>query len=157
VSARLASCEALAGAERIALYAPLPDELSTSPLLASALAAGKHVLWPRLSAEGVLELAAAAPNELVRDGAGFLAPPLDEPAVALSPADVVIVPGVGFTRAGDRLGRGGGHYDRLLAHCAAASIGVAFDIQLVGELPTEPHDRGVDLVVTPGGMWRRAR
>lgn len=133
------------------------DELPTSHLIARALAAGKQLLWPRVNASGSLELAAAAPGELVPDAAGFLAPPLDRPALSLAPGDVVIVPGVGFTRAGDRLGRGGGHYDRLLSRSPATSIGVAFDIQLVLELPTEPHDRGVDLVVTPGGVWRRAQ
>jgi 5-formyltetrahydrofolate cyclo-ligase len=121
------------------------------------LATTQAVLWPRLRASGELELAPSSASELVRDAAGLLTPPLDRAAVAVGPADVVIVPGVGFTRAGARLGRGGGHYDRLLSHCAATSIGVAFDIQLVDELPTEPHDRPVDLVVTPGGVWRRAQ
>lgn len=157
MSLRAASCAELERAERVALYAALPDELPTSHLIARALAAGKQLLWPRVNASGLLELAGAMPDELVRDAAGFLAPPPDRPAISLVPEDVLIVPGVGFTRAGDRLGRGGGHYDRLLSGSPATSIGVAFDIQLVLELPTEPHDRGVDLVVTPGGMWRKAR
>jgi 5-formyltetrahydrofolate cyclo-ligase len=44
----------------------------------------------------------------------------------------------------------------LLGDRGITSIGLAFDIQLADELPLEPHDRGVDLVVTPSGLWRKA-
>ena len=64
--------------------------------------------------------------------------------------DVVIVPGVAFTADGDRLGQGGGWYDRLLAQVRddCTSIGVAFDEQLVDDLPTDDHDRPVDIIIT---------
>lgn len=64
--------------------------------------------------------------------------------------DVVVVPGVGFTQDGRRLGQGGGHYDRFLPRLRAdcVVIGVCFAEQLVDDLPTEPHDRSVDVVVT---------
>lgn len=64
--------------------------------------------------------------------------------------DVVIVPGVAFTSEGDRLGQGGGWYDRFLRAVRAdcLTVGVAFREQLVGELPVEPHDVRVDRVVT---------
>ena len=65
----------------------------------------------------------------------------------------MIVPGLAFTRRGDRLGQGGGWYDRVLAGVRddCVTIGVAFAPQLVDELPVEPHDRPVDLVVTEHG------
>ena len=64
--------------------------------------------------------------------------------------DVVVVPGVAFTRDGDRLGQGGGWYDRFLCRLGpgAVSIGVCFVEQVVDELPLEPHDVRVDRVVT---------
>jgi 5-formyltetrahydrofolate cyclo-ligase len=63
--------------------------------------------------------------------------------------DVVIVPGLAFTAAGDRLGQGGGWYDRFLAACRAdcTAIGVGFREQLVESLPTELHDVRLDCVV----------
>jgi len=69
--------------------------------------------------------------------------------------DVVIVPGVGFTRVGDRLGQGGGWYDRFLAATGegCTSIGVAFHTQLLATLPVEPHDVSVEAVVTENGVW----
>jgi 5-formyltetrahydrofolate cyclo-ligase len=64
--------------------------------------------------------------------------------------DVVVVPGLAFTLDGRRLGQGGGHYDRFLARLRAdcTTVGAAFAEQLVDDLPTEPHDIRVDMVVT---------
>jgi 5-formyltetrahydrofolate cyclo-ligase len=157
VAERVVATEEFGRAARVVLYAALAHELPTGPLAEAALARGKALLWPRVAAGGLVEVAAASPSELVPGGAGVLVPPPGAAPERLGPADLLIVPGLAFTRSGARLGRGGGHYDRLLAGAPGPSIGVAFDIQLVDELPTEPHDRGVDLVVTPSGLWRRAR
>ena len=78
--------------------------------------------------------------------------PLRE-AAELQP-DILFVPLVAFTEAGDRLGQGGGHYDRwLAAHPNAKAIGIAWDVQLVGDLPIEPHDRKLAAVVTPTRLY----
>ena len=64
--------------------------------------------------------------------------------------DVLFMPLVGFTAKGDRLGQGGGYYDRYLAaHPQVVAIGMAWDIQEVPELPTEPHDMRLSAIVTP--------
>jgi 5-formyltetrahydrofolate cyclo-ligase len=70
--------------------------------------------------------------------------------------DVVIVPGLAFTPAGDRLGQGGGWYDRLLSAVRpdCESVGVCFVEQLVDSLPVEAHDVAVDHVVTELGIAR---
>lgn len=67
--------------------------------------------------------------------------------------DVVIVPGTAFTAAGDRLGQGGGWYDRFLEGIRSdcVTIGVGFEPQLVDALPTEAHDVRLDQVVTDAG------
>jgi 5-formyltetrahydrofolate cyclo-ligase len=64
--------------------------------------------------------------------------------------DLVLVPGLAFSRAGHRLGRGGGFYDRLLAGRArgAVKIGVCFSLQLHDEVPTEKHDVVLDVVIS---------
>lgn len=68
--------------------------------------------------------------------------------------DVLFVPLVGFTAALDRLGQGGGHYDRWLAeHPAALAIGMAWDVQLCDALPTEPHDHPLAAVITPTRIY----
>jgi 5-formyltetrahydrofolate cyclo-ligase len=145
-------------ARRIVLYAALPAELPTRALAEAGRSSGRELLWPRLSAAGEIELAPADEAELAPDAAGIPAPPVSHAAVELRPGDLLIVPGVAFTPDGARLGRGGGHYDRLLARGdGCISIGIAFDIQVVEELPTEPHDRRVDIVATPTRIWRMAR
>lgn len=74
-------------------------------------------------------------------------------AEALVP-DVLFVPLVGFTAALERLGQGGGHYDRWLAeHPPALAVGLAWDAQLRESLPTEPHDKPLDAVVTPTRIY----
>lgn len=67
---------------------------------------------------------------------------------------VLIMPLVGFTETGERLGQGGGFYDRWLAeHPDTLAIGMAWDCQLVDELPMEPHDQRLAAVVTPTRMY----
>ena len=76
--------------------------------------------------------------------------------VALKEVDVMVLPGLGFDRAGGRLGRGGGHYDRLLAlpH-RAFRVGLAYDFQLLTErLPRDPWDVPLHAIATPSGMHR---
>lgn len=82
---------------------------------------------------------------------GILQPAADaEPLVP----DVLFVPLVGFTPALDRLGQGGGHYDRWLAeHPPALAVGLAWDAQTCEFLPTEAHDKPLGAVVTPTRIY----
>ena len=77
-------------------------------------------------------------------------------AAALVP-DALIIPLVAFTPDGDRLGQGGGHYDRwLAANGDTIPIGLAWDCQLADGLPCEPHDRPLHAVVTPTRYYEGA-
>ena len=62
---------------------------------------------------------------------------------------MILVPGVAFDLHGRRLGRGKGFYDQLLAGVRGTTCGVAFDVQVVRELPQEPHDARVNCILTP--------
>jgi 5-formyltetrahydrofolate cyclo-ligase len=70
--------------------------------------------------------------------------------IPLEKVEVALVPGLAFDLRGHRLGRGGGHYDRVLARLSPDSItiGLAFELQLMKRLPVEVHDVPVDLIVT---------
>lgn len=85
--------------------------------------------------------------------------PEDEPAPDPAAIDVVIVPGTAFTVSGDRLGQGGGWYDRFLTRVRGEclTVGVAFAPQLVDSLPVEAHDLRVDVVVTDEAVVRAPR
>ena len=62
--------------------------------------------------------------------------------------DLIIVPGVAFSKKGERLGYGGGFYDRFLEHHKVYTIGVAYDFQIMNSLPTEEHDRKLNEIIT---------
>ena len=154
--ARVVALPEFERAGRVAVHHAIGAELSVASVAAAALERGKPLLWPRVYRAGRIELAEGSAADLVPDCAGVLAPPTSHAPVALAAGDLIVIPGLAFTRDGARLGRGGGHYDRLLADArgVAITVGVAFDIQLVRELPWEPHDQRVDVVAMPSEIWR---
>lgn len=115
-----------------------------------ALARGVRVVFPRVAPGGRrLAFAGCDPAALVKGPLGAAEPPAGAPEVAPAEIGCVVVPGVGFSLDGLRLGRGGGYYDATLrAMPAAARVGVAYDLQVVAALPREPHDAALDALVT---------
>ncbi|MQA32020.1 5-formyltetrahydrofolate cyclo-ligase [Modestobacter roseus] len=148
----------LAGARTIAAYAPEPVEPG-APLLPAALdRLDARVLLPVIPATGRQLQWAVATAQLVAGRYGLLEPvgPRFGPS-ELATADVVVVPALAVSRAGVRLGRGGGYYDRALQHARpdALLVALVFDDELVDHLPAEPHDQPVSAVVTPSTGWLR--
>jgi 5-formyltetrahydrofolate cyclo-ligase len=143
----------LRAAGRVALYAGLPDEVPTAPLLRALLERGHAVLLPRVGDSERLEFA-FVPDEsaLVLGRFGALEPPPGARAVPLRAGDLVLVPGVAFDRSGSRLGRGGGWYDRSLPDDVRDLFGVAFELQLVAHVPVTTADRRVRGVFTEHGL-----
>jgi 5-formyltetrahydrofolate cyclo-ligase len=150
IADRLEALAAFRAARVVALYAPLGTEVDTSEIARRAMARGATVVFPRaVAGERRLAFAPCAPAELVRGPFGAGEPPANAREVAPGDVGCVVVPGVGFSEDGHRLGRGGGHYDATLeALAGAARVGVAFDAQVVPALPREPHDAALDALVT---------
>jgi 5-formyltetrahydrofolate cyclo-ligase len=156
IAAHLLEEPVLRGARRIALYAALPDEVPSRPLFEAFAALGKPLLFPRTTPGGGLEFAAVRDwSELVPGRYGVLEPPAQAPAQPLGEGDLVLVPGVAFDRAGRRLGRGRGFYDRAFPSRGVPFLmGVAYEIQLVDAVPHGAGDRAVQAVVTERGVYR---
>ncbi|WP_395742701.1 5-formyltetrahydrofolate cyclo-ligase [Prosthecobacter sp.] len=76
------------------------------------------------------------------------------PIIDIAALDIILVPGLAFTHDGRRLGRGGGYYDRLLAHpsCRAQRIAIAFGLQIVDHITTEFHDQHIHQIITESGL-----
>lgn len=133
----------------VAAYVALPDEPDLQPL--EWAASKKTVLLPRVQGRDLVFHAVENIAQLRPGAFGIMEP---DPAQCLDVdprrADIIFVPGVAFTSGGERLGRGGGYYDRLLGILPEAilRVGVCFPCQMVDELPTEPHDQAVDIVIT---------
>jgi 5-formyltetrahydrofolate cyclo-ligase len=135
----------------LAAYAALPDECDTADLLAAYWERGRQVWLPRLLPGNALAWhAVAAPDQLVPGAYGIREPLAAVPGGALPRDGILVVPGLAFTAAGHRLGRGGGCYDRLLTERPAATVGFGFGCQLLPELPQEPHDARVERVLCGG-------
>jgi 5-formyltetrahydrofolate cyclo-ligase len=136
----------------VLFYAAICGELDLSPLIDSALEAGKTVLLPRFALE-TASYEAVRVLEFKRDCApgkfGIAEPGPHCAAYPLKSLDLALAPGLGFDLDGRRLGRGRGFYDRLLAQIAGAKCGVAFDQQIVGEIPAERHDVHMNFILTP--------
>ena len=149
----------------VMLYVPFREELDVSPLFGDV----RRNCVPRVNDDGQTMVAVfpAAPPpppdapaaELIgwrRSTAFGMLEPLG-PSVDPGMIDLALVPGLGFTRRGSRLGRGKGHFDRFLPRLRADcfKVGVCHNVQLLDDLPTEPHDVPMDAVVTPSGVYRR--
>lgn len=151
---RLAADRRFAGASSVMLYMPLRSELDVAPLAMTALRQGKRVSVPRTdSATGTLTpigVESIDADAMPADAMGVRTP-ASGPDVAPESLDLVVVPGVAFDRAGRRLGRGAGYYDRFLSRLSphTATAGICFDEQLVDAVPHGAHDRTVDCVITP--------
>lgn len=132
---------ALAEKGPIAVYLASKDEIDLSEFISAALSLGCVLVAPRWNGTDYELVRLDDFNTLVKGPHGILEPPKGE---VMRPEDVRawLVPGLAFTKEGGRLGYGGGWYDRLLGKASANSpkIGIAYDFQVVRNLPSEPHD-----------------
>jgi len=137
-------------------YLALPGEADPAGAMALWRARGVRVAAPRVNwSDRSMEPAlVGAGGELVETRHGLREPGPGAPVVPIGEIGLVVVPGVAFTGSGERLGRGGGFYDRFLARLSpgASAVGLVLSCQVVGELPAESHDRSVGLVITEDGV-----
>lgn len=144
---------AYADAPTLVLYAAQDHEIHTGLIFARALAAGRRVLFPRVphASRELLLVRVNGPAELAPGAFGLLEPTGAEivPVADLGRA-LICVPGVAFAPGGQRLGRGGGYYDRLLARTGpqVTSAGLAYAFQLLDQLPESPGDQRLNLILT---------
>lgn len=138
-------------ANTVLLFAPLPDEVDVWPLVTVALTQGKTVTLPRFDATEI-RYAAASVNNLTRDLVtgefGIREPAPHCAEVPLGEIALALVPGLAFDAAGRRLGRGKGFYDQLLRGFGGMKCGVAQSEQILREIPAEPHDVPMTMVMT---------
>lgn len=158
INARLAGLPELADAEAILGYAAFGTEVDIDSYLGARIAEGKGIFLPWVdSAQLRIARITDLEYELAPGFAGLREPHPDHRRPARPDRlDAAVVPGVAFDRRCARLGYGGGYFDKLLAEVAPSTIvvGVAYEVQLVDTLPSEPHDRGVDVIITDAGIVR---
>jgi 5-formyltetrahydrofolate cyclo-ligase len=134
----------------IALFDPLPGEPDVGLLWEKG---ARDFCYPRVAGDEIEFLRVREPGDLAAAAwhPGIREPRLPEERI-VAPAEIqlILVPGLAFTRDGHRLGRGGGFYDRYLAKLppGTVKIGVCFEMQIVTAIAPESHDVRVDSVIT---------
>lgn len=147
--------EIIAEAERVHIYYPMRQEVDVRPFIEYLWSIDKKVIMPRadFKSKEMTNYYVINFGQLEKTRYGLLEPRTNSPLHLGSP-DVVIVPGVAFSRKRYRLGYGGGFYDRFLDSIITTSIGVGFELQMVDNLVVEPHDQQLDLVITEKKIYK---
>jgi 5-formyltetrahydrofolate cyclo-ligase len=157
---RLTEAPEVRRAATVAAYIAVGSEPGTAPLLHALVAAGKRIVLPVLLPDGDLDWAAyAGDQDVVPARFGLLEPVGTRLGVdAVATADAVLVPGLAVSARGERLGRGGGSYDRALGRVPVGTFTcvLLYDDEVGIDVPVEPHDRPVTAAASPSGIVRFA-
>ncbi|MFH1073973.1 MAG: 5-formyltetrahydrofolate cyclo-ligase [Candidatus Firestonebacteria bacterium] len=139
-------------AKKVMFYVSFNNEVDTHKMISKALKIKKKIYVPvadfknmRLSINRIREF----PGNLKRSKYGILEPGKEYKDIFKgNKIDIIVVPGIGFDCDGNRIGYGGGFYDRLLKRIKAVKIGLAFDFQMFKKIPTDENDQKLDMIIT---------
>ena len=150
-----------AAARTVMFYVDVRTEVRTRDYLATALTHGKKIVVPWCNEQGELELFWLQSMDDLAIGMYKILEPkselrnLPDRQVPVAELDLIMVPGVAFTRDGARMGHGKGYYDKLLEHARpdAPLVALAFECQLFLEIPTQAHDVFMDKIITESTIY----
>lgn len=155
IQERLLQMDEVSAAGTILLYYNLPDEVATTYLLeklSSRTGGEKRIILPVVDGENLL-LKEYRPG-LISGGYCNIMEPEGDECIPAGEIELAIIPGVAFDAGCNRLGRGKGFYDRLLPQLRCRTIGLAYSFQIVDEIPCEPFDKPLDMVLTENALYR---
>ncbi len=138
----------------VGLYAASHGEAELHLFFDRCVADGKACYFPRLEGHGLVFHRVCNWADLAPAEYGILAPQGNSTLLDPEHCDLMVVPGVAFDRRGNRLGRGKGFYDRYLPKVGGCRIGVCLNKFIIEDIPHEPHDVRMDLLVTESGVMR---
>ncbi|BBW95595.1 5-formyltetrahydrofolate cyclo-ligase [Geobacillus sp. FSL W8-0032] len=142
-------------ARTLALTVARGTEVATAPIIERAWQEGKTVAVPKCDplTKTMTFRRLASFAQLEKAYAGLLEP-IEEQTTAIDrdELDLILVPGVCFTKTGYRIGYGGGYYDRYLPGVAAVTAALAYSFQILDRIPVEAHDVPVTAIITEQGV-----
>lgn len=148
IEERLFSLPEFRDARAVLFYASFRSEVETWDMIRRALKSGKRVFLPRVKGKGLAIFEIKDFDRDVEPGAWGIPEPKNGRSSRIEEIDVAIVPGAVFDEKGNRLGYGAGYYDRLLTGYNGETIGLAFELQIVPDVPSGLHDVPVKKIVT---------
>ncbi len=136
-------------AQRIGVYLALPTEIQTNAIIHACWEQGATVYVPYyIPEQKYFGMSRLDPADALKTTRWNVREPENPAPVDPASLDLILVPGMAFDRQGNRLGHGGGHYDRVLATVKGYRLGIAFHDQIAEELPRESHDQPVHAILT---------
>ena len=133
--------------ENIVAYWSMPDELPTQKII-EFLSANHKIYLPVITGDQIIFHRFEGNDHLEKEKLYGILEPKSQETLPENAPSVVLVPGIAFSPDGQRLGRGGGYYDKILAKLKNTyKIGIAYKCQIVDEIPSEPHDMKMDKVI----------
>ena len=154
ICAHLLAMPEYQAASAVFCFVGTDHEIDTRPILAHALAAGKRLSVPRCTGPGIMELRQLRSLEELSPGAyGIPEPPESAPVMNPDDVDLAILPCLTCSHLGQRLGQGGGYYDRFLSNYRGGTVLLCREKLIREEIPLEPHDYPVPWVLTERGLY----
>lgn len=154
ISAKLLADEKICQADTVLLYASFRTEVDTWHIAKNLLLKNIWIAFPKCGENGIMTFhIVKSLNQLEDSVYGICEPDASLPEPEITNRTVCIVPALAFTEKGDRLGMGGGYYDRFLEQYPDLyTIGIAYEACIADEIPTEKHDFKVRSIVTEERM-----
>lgn len=155
ISAHLLAMPEYRAAKTLFCFVGTKREIDTHAILEDALSSGKTLCVPLCTtAPGIMELRRiSALDQLVSGAYGILEPKPDCPRVNPDEVDFAVLPCLSCNRLGQRLGQGGGYYDRFLSVYRGGTVLLCREKIMREELPVEPHDYPIPWVLTENGLY----
>ena len=146
INKKLKKIRVFRDAEKIGVYYPIGSEVLTQDIIQELLSQGKEVFLPRVSGENMDFKKISGFSSLESGSFDIMEPKIE--CQTENDLDVILVPTVGITPKGVRLGYGHGFYDRFLANHKTSTISLTLEKQVVKNIPKSDHDIAIDLIVT---------
>ncbi len=152
IQANLERIEDYRNAKSIAFYYPIGSEVKTQDLMLKVLSLGKDVLLPKVQ-EDELDFRKITDLNSLEKGSFDIMEPKDN-CEKSDKMDVIIVPTVGISADGNRLGYGHGYYDRFLAKTDAVSVALTYEKQIIKSVPSTENDVTINWIVTEDRFFK---
>ncbi len=153
VAEKVAKLPSFISSDTVLTYAAIGSELDTEQVISRILDAGKHLVLSRVVGDSLTLHRVADPSaDLIPGRWDIPEPRVSLPRVMPAEIGLFLLPGLAFDTHGRRLGYGRGFFDRMLDGVSGNTVGLAFDVQLIATVPTEPWDVALEAILTPSRL-----
>lgn len=154
---KLKATEEYKNSKSIMVYMDFKNEVNTKDFINEALSEGKKIIIPYTDTDKVLIIPVEinSLDDLITCKFGYLEPKKEKISnpYDIEKIDLVVVPGVAFDKKRNRIGFGKGYYDRLLTSRRAKAVAIAYEFQVLDEVPAQEHDIKMDMIITEENIY----